>query len=233
MTTEHDDFDDPALAALLRKWGQAVRRSPNLFQAPRDLTALHGALDRVDAELQARAPGLLERLKSATEAAARSAGDWIAERVDEAQRATTPLLRGARLALAHEGTLRGAHETRFRSGDRVVIHWSPEREATVFVAMLTSALVLVPVSSQAKTCAPGPSRLGPYRLDQSTGTESFVMLASATPRTADDFRTIIDEAARTARANVASHEATLEGALSALRGHAELEVQALTFVHES
>ena len=233
MSTEKDDFNDPALAELLRRWSQAARKSPSLFETPKDLSALHAAMSAVDAEIKAQAPGLLERLKSATESATRSAGNWIAERVEGAERAVAPLLRGARLTLAHEGILRGAVETKFKSGERVAIQINLDRAASVFVAMLTSELELVSVSSQVKQCEAGAVRLGPYRLDQSAGTESFILLLSEAPRTLDELRALVETAAKSARAVPATHEARLESSLSALRGHLGLEVQGLTFVHES
>ena len=79
----------------------------------------------------------------------------------------------------------------------------------------------------------GENVLGPFALDDTPGQETFLLLASGSPRTLDEFRRAVAEAADRSRGPLppAGHGAQLEAVLARLRGNGGLTVEAASFEH--
>lgn len=226
--------------ALLRRWGSDVRagqaKGPSgetLFEPPRNLTALHGALDEADVELAAPArPALLRRgswhavprramiAAVLTIAAIGALFIFLPKQVEKAPGGEVPRITDLILA-AFEAPVRGAAEHGFKSGERVSLECLLDRPGWAFVAMLDSSGKLTSVGDAVRTVTHGSNRLGPFRLDDHAGTESFVVLVSAVNRTKEEFERVVADADGRALGDV----------LASLRALPGMTAQAVTFQH--
>ncbi len=251
MTQERDDLEDKPMSDLLHRWGKQVRipcgrgdleelrDGSRLFPPPGDRSALRRALRAVDEEVPREgAPAgnhnlayrrLLRRAAVIAASATVLLGSWW---LVEAWRAgpVSPTASEIRLSVRNV-LLRGETEREFRSGDLVYLHLTLDRPGIAFVAMLDSHLQFVPLSSEARVVGEGPNILGPFRLDDQSGKEAFVILTSASPRGAEEFRKVIVSAVPLNGAGSPTHEEKLELLLKALSRLKGFSAGKATFEH--
>jgi len=222
MTNEPDNLGDPQVERLIGSWFQrAVRRAAMPFRAaqppaetgafpafppPADFSSLRERIRRLEEELAAlqRPAGLIARIRA-----------HVREALENAETGAAALLGGLRLAPAYAGVLRSGSEEEFRSGDRVYLHVDAAQPCWVFVALLDDQLVFAPVSPAPQRLEAGSHELGPYRLDENAGVETFVVISSSGERKAEEFQRIVSAGAE-AGAGQRSHEEALVAVLKAL-----------------
>jgi hypothetical protein len=237
VTTPPDDLGDPRLERLLGAWFQSVRRraarpftapgapeSPDafaVFPPPADLSRLRQQVQRLEEELTAiREPtSVLERVRARVQVA-----------LDEAASRAESFIRGLRLAPALAGPLRDGGEAKLRSGDRVLLHMEISKPCWAFVALLDDRLVLAPVSSTPRWLEASAHQLGPYRLDDQAGIETFVVLTSTARGETKDFEGHL-AAAAAAGAGRSTHEEALAAILLAIEARTGERPGHFTYQH--
>lgn len=238
MPGEHDDFDDAKMSELLGGWGRQVcgeasgsepGRAPppaagRLFEPPADLSALHRALDAVDSDLARRALRRRRKLAvrwigSGLAAAACLAvvvgGWWYSKQLYH------PGVRPTTLALADidvsmsPSRVRGDSRHQFASGDQLYIHFVLREPGGVAVAMLDSAMQFTLVHT-AESLPAGPNTVGPFELDDKTGTESFVMIARPKRFDETDARKLISQVGAEIPSTAGTHAQKLQAIREAI-----------------
>ncbi len=189
-----------------------------------------------------RPPPLTTRVRRSLVLAAATlalaAGVWIAFKLvrDDggARQGQGPLLADLTIS-SRESPVRGPAEepaeAGFRSGERIYLHFRTDRSGWAFVAMLDAAGTLVPVSSAVRGVVEGSNRLGPFRLDDNAGKESYVVLVSGAEHRREDFERILVEAARLLAESSAPHAEKMAAALAFLRERQGMDARAVTFEH--
>jgi hypothetical protein len=238
-----DDLDDPEMSDLLRRWGRSVgegspsgpeepaagRGRLSLFDPP-DPRRMHRALDAVDRELAARSLRL-RRLRVAGLLAASLAivaGGWwaVATRSGSGDRISVADLHVS----GDETPLRGKEEAAFRSGDRIWLHFTAGGDGFAWVALLDSRMELVPVPPAPREMKRGENAIA-FRLDEEAGTESILLLASATPRPPAAIEELIRETAAAIAKVPGTHRERLRAALDLLGRDRSLAIGHATFEH--
>lgn len=166
MAAEPDNFEDPEMADLLRRWGRHARGhtgaardnasateaevGPGLFEPPCDRSKMYRALDAIDARVARESVSPIRRLgrsnwfRGVTALAASlllaSAGYYSGLFGGGGQRTTKLVIAVTDLRLSTStDTIRGeAKQTEFPSGAGLFIHFSVDRPGVAYVAMLDS-----------------------------------------------------------------------------------------------
>ncbi len=90
-----------------------------------------------------------------------------------------PVIRAAQLTTA-PGLLRGAEATEFHSGERIWLHFETNKDGAAFVALLDALGRLVSVTADSTVpVQSGSNTIGPFTLDDETGTESIILVVTA------------------------------------------------------
>lgn len=142
---------------------------------------------------------------------------------------TGPLLADVRLSSSREPTRAAESPPRFHSGERVYLHYSLKRKATVFVALLDAGRRLSPVSDVAPRLQEGAHHVT-LELDKETGLETLFLMAGAAELATEDFLEAIRAAGRSALPE--EHTAAVQAILTALNAKRAFEVRALSYSHE-
>jgi hypothetical protein len=122
-------------------------------------------------------------------------------------------------------------EPRFRSASEIYLHFRLDRPATVFAASLGSRLELNVASPVPTKFAAGPATLGPFELDDNVGPEAYILLASESARTNEDFRALLERAQNATSGNAGPHAQKLQAVLDALRKESGLQAESVLFEH--
>ena len=142
------------------------------------------------------------------------------------------LLADARLSAFPEPARAVESPPVFHSGDRVYLHYSLRRQATVFVALLDSSGHLSPVSETAPRLPAGNHHVT-LELDDETGVETLLVLASADELKTEDFLEAVDAARpQSLPDGPGEPDAAVRAITEALSARGPYEVRALTYSHE-
>jgi hypothetical protein len=79
--------------------------------------------------------------------------------------------------------------------------------------------------------AAGPATLGPFELDDNVGPEAYILLASESARTNEDFRALLERAQNATSGNAGPHAQKLQAVLDALRKESGLQAESVLFEH--
>jgi len=248
-----DHLDDPKMVELLKAWGHTIGTDSEpdsegrsaveakLFEPPAGFVQRLEELqagETIPIENRERLRALWLRPPRSRTVLAIAAVIVVAIGVRLMMRAEPRENQGVQVAIADlylsDSTtrLRSTPQTRFRSGDEVYLHFSADKEGTAFVAMLDSRMRLRPI----RGAGPMPVRRGhniverPVRLDDETGTESFVILMTTEPASSEGFEGAVADAAATM--DLSSHNGALQSALIHLKSKGRFSVASVTFLHE-
>ena len=245
---KEEDFEDQEIASLLRDFARSVRErelrgEPALVPRPAALSRLENKLDEVDSTLGGGRRSLLLRWPSLFAVAASLlvvAGVWwTSSRPGDAH-----LLAIADLRLLSSPALtRSAPETRFVSGQSVWITFEADSPGYAAVALLDSRLMFDVVRDEkghinVRELVAGENVLGGiggYRLDEYSGTETFVVVTSIEALRASELHDLVSEARAKVDAIVSQggvpHEEVLDIVLAHLGSKESVSLAAITFEH--
>lgn len=215
---------------LLRRFGSDVKKGAPLFDDELDLGALHRALDDVDSARPAR-PRRSRIFARAAWAAAAALLVVIGLRWALPGREDAPRLTDMHIS-SWPNLVRELPSPSFRSGDDVYLHFHADRDGSAYVAMLTSALEFVPVGSEVQDLPTGTNSLGPFRLDDETGREAFIVLVGRADRSLEDYSELVSQAAASIETGSGEgFDARLSALRTALEDRDGLHVAVIPFEH--
>lgn len=222
------------MVELMEKFGRTVRAEEGgepLFAPGEDLSWL----DRAAAEDGADSAGAprplrLARVRAVTAAAAAvvlvAALGWWAL----AGRGAPPGLTGVRLSTT-QGVLRGGEAPPvFRSGDRVWLHANAGAAGFAFVALLDERDQLAAVTGEPVPLHDGHNAIGPFVLDDRTGTATLILLATRGTRSGSWFPGVLGRARRAAQ-GAGDRAGRLAAIVKALRAEQGAAVSTVTYEH--
>jgi hypothetical protein len=230
--------DDPRMAELLEQFGRSVRAEEGgqrLFVPGDDLSWLdrgtaEGAGDAADASAGGP-PRLLRpaRMRAVTAAAAVVAlliamGWWAL-----AGGGSSPDLTGVRLSRT-SGVLRGDEAPVFRSGDRIWLHADAGGPGFAFVALLDERDQVAAVTPEAVPLHEGHNVIGPFVLDDQTGTATMILVATRAAHSGSWFSGVLDRARRAAE-GAGDHAGRLAAIVKAMRAEKDAAAWTVTYEH--